>query len=50
LEVKQKAGGRLFHTCGPATANAGSQMDVQRVGGTTRSKADDDGADDVWHC
>jgi len=28
LEVERMAGGRLFHVCGPATANARSPIDV----------------------
>ena len=40
LEVERRAGGRLFHARGPETANARSPIDVQRVGGTTRSEVD----------
>ena len=39
-EVERRAGGRLFHTHGPATANARSPMDARRVDGTTRSEVD----------
>jgi len=41
LEVERRAGGRLFHARGPATANARSPIiDARRVGGTTRSEVD----------
>jgi len=40
LEVKRRAGGRLFHARGPATANARSPIDARRVGGITRSEVD----------
>jgi len=32
LEVERRAGGRLFHARGPATANARSPVDARRVG------------------
>ena len=37
VEVERRAGGKLFHARGPATANARSPMDARRVDGTTRS-------------
>jgi len=40
VEVEQRAGGKLFHARGPATANARSPMDAQRVDGTTKSEVD----------
>ena len=40
VEVEQRAGGKLFHARGPATANARSLMDAQRVDGTTKSEVD----------
>jgi len=40
LEVERRAGGRLYHARGPATANAWSPIDARRVGGTTRSEVD----------
>ena len=42
LEVERRAGGRLFHARGHATANARSPIDARRVGGrpTTRSEVD----------
>ena len=36
VEVERRAGGKLFHARGPATANARS-LDARRVDGTTRS-------------
>ena len=47
MEVERRAGGRLFHARGPATANARSQVDARRVGGTTRSEVD---AERSWRC
>ena len=38
VEVEWRAGGKLFHARGPATANARSPMDARRVDGTTRSE------------
>ena len=40
VEVERRAGGKLFHARGPATANARSPMDARRVDGTTRSEVD----------
>jgi len=40
LEVERRAGGRLFHARGTATANERSPIDARRVGGTTRSEVD----------
>ena len=40
MEVERRAGGKLFHARGPATANARSLMDARRVAGTTRSEVD----------
>ena len=40
LEVERRAGGRLFHARGPATANARSPVDTRRVGGTKKSEVD----------
>ena len=34
VEVERRAGGKLFHAHGPATANARSSMDARRVDGT----------------
>ena len=42
LEVERRAGGKLFHARGPATANARSQIDARRVYGTTRFEVDAD--------
>ena len=39
-EVERRAGGKLFHAHGPATANSRSPMDARRVDGTTRSEVD----------
>ena len=38
VEVEWRAGGKLFHARGPATANARSLMDARRVDVTTRSE------------
>ena len=40
VEVERRAGGKLFHARGPATAKARSSMDARRVDGTTRSEVD----------
>ena len=40
MEVERRAGGKLFHARGPATANARSPMDARRVDGTTKSEVD----------
>ena len=40
VEVERRAGGKLFHARGPATANARSPMDARRVDGTTKSEVD----------
>ena len=40
MEVKRRAGGKLFHARGSATANARSPRDARRVDGTTRSEVD----------
>jgi len=40
VEVERRAGGRLFHARGPATANARSPIDARRVGGTMKSEVD----------
>ena len=40
MEVERRAGGKLFHARGPATAHARSPMDARRVDGTTRSEVD----------
>ena len=40
VDVERRAGGKLFHDPGPATANTRSPMDARRVDGTTRSEID----------
>ena len=40
MEVERRAGGKLSHARGPATANARSPMDARRVDGTTKSEVD----------
>ena len=51
MEVERRAGDKLFHARGPATANARSPMDARRVDGTTKSEVDVERAalNDVQH-
>ena len=42
MAEERAAGGRLFHSLGPATANARSPIVDRRVAGTTRSVDDAD--------
>ena len=49
VEVERRAGCKLFHARGPATANARSPMDARRVDGTPDRRLTLNGADDVQH-